>query len=35
VRAAGLVVFVTTVLSGLDYLITFARRAWTAPPRPA
>ena len=34
-RAAALIVFVTTVLSGLDYLVTFARRAWTAPPRPA
>ncbi len=34
-RAAALIVFVTTVLSGLDYLMTFARRAWTAPPRPA
>ena len=34
-RAAALIVFVTTVLSGLDYFVTFARRAWTAPPRPA
>ena len=34
-RAAALIVFVTTVLSGLDYLVTFTRRAWTAPPRPA
>ena len=34
-RAFALIVFVTTVLSGLDYLVTFTRRAWTSPPRAA
>jgi cardiolipin synthase len=34
-RAAALLVFSTTVLSGLDYLVTFTRRAWTASARSA
>lgn len=34
-RAAALIVFATTVLSGLDYLVTFTRRAWTIPARSA
>ena len=33
--AFAFIVFATTVLSGLDYLVTFTRRAWTAPPRAA
>jgi cardiolipin synthase len=34
-RAFAFIVFATTVLSGLDYLVTFTHRAWTTPPRAA
>ncbi len=30
-RAFAYIVVATTALSGLDYLVTFTRRAWTAP----
>ncbi len=30
-RAFAYIVLATTTLSGLDYLVTFTRRAWTAP----
>ena len=33
--AAALLVLATTVLSGMHYLLTFTRRAWTLPARPA
>ena len=34
-EAAALLVLATTVLSGMHYLLTFTRRAWTLPARPA
>jgi cardiolipin synthase (CMP-forming) len=33
--ALALLMFGTTVVSGLDYVYVFARRAWHLPPRPA
>ncbi|HXW73171.1 MAG TPA: CDP-alcohol phosphatidyltransferase family protein [Steroidobacteraceae bacterium] len=33
--AGALLVLFTTVTSGVHYLLTFTRRAWTLPPRPA
>ena len=33
--AAALLVLATTVASGVHYLLTFTRRAWTLPARPA
>jgi cardiolipin synthase (CMP-forming) len=33
--AGTLLVLATTVISGVHYLLTFTRRAWTLPPRPA
>jgi cardiolipin synthase len=33
--AAALVVLATTVVSGVHYLVTFTRRAWTQPVHPA
>jgi len=33
--ALALITLATTVLSGLHYLQTFTRRAWTQPPRTA
>jgi cardiolipin synthase (CMP-forming) len=33
--AASLLVLATTVTSGVHYLLTFTRRAWTLPARPA
>lgn len=34
-EAFALVTFATTVLSGLHYVLTFTRRAWVLPARPA
>jgi cardiolipin synthase (CMP-forming) len=33
--ACALITFATTVLSGMHYLLTFTRRAWVQPARPA
>jgi cardiolipin synthase (CMP-forming) len=33
--ACALITFATTVLSGVHYLVTFTRRAWMLPARPA
>ena len=34
-EASSLLVLATTVISGVHYLLTFTRRAWTLPVRPA